>query len=865
MADTILPVQLNKGLDLVTPPLLAPEGALIDCLNYELTDVAGYRRIDGYERFDGYPNGDINEYFRITITAVNPLEQDLIIPGSVIQRVSDVATTDIGAVVGGPDVGNVYDFITFGSILNFSVGAPSKLLLEAGGAYLLEASGYILLEGETGGLGSTVQIKTPAGTIVEVTLGLDIVSGRDAVDTLQFLANIRAYSSVLRSLVTRAPGHIAGIHRFEDRVLAAIDAIRMTVSFATGGTPPKEGIRLRHNGTIYRAIKVEFYETTGGSDFYRVFLQPIGTSATVNDSLIEVTTADVDVTTWIVSVSGSGQLTTSITNYAWVGYYNTTATSTSRGFTPLPSSAMFSFDAGTYTGELLNPPVTLDDANPPSDAYYLVGGDGTVLRVRLTKVVRQDGTWATGVATGEAQVTVLDVIAGTRDYPKDNDVLHAVYPTTGTSAVLTVNGNPTYSAVAGTRALLARDTRYIWDTYNFYGQSATLSAYGVTGAGQAFWANEHGYGNIPTGVTVGGDIPKYISFHSGKLALGFARGSVLLSVVGEPYNFNGFDGALEIATGDDITGLLELPGETLAVFGKRAIRKITGISDVDTILGTIAAGSSCFDYTAALIGQEAVYCGVQGITSLQQSAAYGDFQGERISDPVSTWLRPKIVGTISNIESGGVALAYPVRSKNQYRLVLNTGEIVVATLTADGWKVMFSDHSIGNSTRIPFAWSSSIDDVGQEHIYVRWDVAGLEDLAFEVDKGWGFDGQYFDHYFDLAHTFNKHGSQFMGVEKVRMHGQGYGVATLNVKSSGIEDNFDQEYHDAVQDISMPPVPYTFYDRMKPVTSIIDQANWGIGIKLRIGNTTPEGSAQTEPPHMCQVLVLHLRTEGAGDN
>jgi hypothetical protein len=104
----------------------------------------------------------------------------------------------------------------------------------------------------------------------------------------------------------------------------------------------------------------------------------------------------------------------------------------------------------------------------------------------------------------------------------------------------------------------------------------------------------------------------------------------------------------------------------------------------------------------------------------------------------------------------------------------------------------------------------------------------------------------------------------MGIEKIRLYGQGYGVATINVKSSGIEEDFDQAYHGTIQDISMPATPVVLYTRMKPVTSIIDQANWGLGIKLRFVNTTPENDSATEPSHICQVLVLHLRTEGALD-
>ena len=145
-----------------------------------------------------------------------------------------------------------------------------------------------------------------------------------------------------------------------------------------------------------------------------------------------------------------------------------------------------------------------------------------------------------------------------------------------------------------------------------------------------------------------------------------------------------------------------------------------------------------------------------------------------------------------------------------------------------------------------------------------WDDPSLRTRILELDTGWGFDGRVFKHYFDLCHLFGNGAATNIGVEKCRLYGQGYGVATLDIKSSGVEDNFLQEYHDAVQDISMPATPDVLYTEMKPVTSIIDQANWGLGIKLRIQGSNAENSTLTEPSHICQVLVLHMRTQGAVD-
>lgn len=860
MADSILPVALNQGLDLVTPPLMIEHGALIGCLNYEMTDTAGYKRVDGYERYDGYPTGAVYEFYRVQINAVNPVDQALIVPGVIISRIGDgLPKKDIGVVVGGPFTGNYYDIVPLMSTDAF-VTEEDLLLLQSGGFLLLQSElGVLRLQGDSTTLGDSFIITSLMGVQVDVTIGGAPAPGKSlGLTPIEYIDALREYSAVLRSFVDEAPTPIAGLYWFEDRLYGAVNALGITIVTPVGGPYPPLGVRLRWNGTIYRLVDRRLLGT-GGADTVRLYMYPIGSSGTIDDNLVQVNTAGTTSTTWRTSVSTTGDPDSENSYTAVMGYFNNPDVSSTRGFTYLTPAPQFQFDAGSYPAPAITPPLTLNT----NRFYWITNPDGTVLKVKLTEVVLESGVFASNNAVGRAQVEIVEQIAGTRDWIIDNDQLHDEYPTAG-SPVLVVNGAPSYPVLAGTLALEAANTRYVWDAFNFYGQTATMSMYGATGASRAFWATTTGYGNIKTQNDPALDMPKYLAFHSARLALAYAGGSVVLSVVGEPYNYNGLDGAVEIATGDDVTGLVDLPGETLAVFGRRAIRKITGTTDADITLGTLAANSPCFDYTACLVGADAVYTGVHGITTLQQSSAYGDFVGSRLSNSIANWLRPKLVGTGSSFEAGGVAMAYVVRSKSQYRLVLSTGEIVCVTFTADGPKCTFMNHGLTNEIRIPFAWTSEIDLNGHEQVFARWNVTTLKRQAYQLESGWGYDGRTFNHRFDSAHTFNNNGSMFMGVEKVRMYGQGYGVATLNVKSSGIETDFDQAYHDRIQDISMPADPVLLYNQMQPVTSIIDQSNWGLGIKLRIQNTTPENTGLTEPSHICQVLVLHLRTEGALD-
>lgn len=867
MADSISVVSLNKGLDQVSPPLAAEQGSLLDCLNYEMTDTAGYRRIDGYERYDGYPNGAIYEYYAVAITAVNPLDQASIIPGAVISRTgTSTPSVDIGVVLStATDVAGTYyyDIAPFGSVDQFTL-TEEFLLLSDGDSFmeLSDGEGLLSVLGEGSDLGDTFTI-TVNGSTFEVTIDSSPVAGRDTATADEYLTNLRAYSSVLRGLVQDMPTPIAGVYWFEDRLLASINLLEVTITVPTGNDPPDEGVLLRWNGTVYRNLKSELV-TVDVVDTYLLHLAVVETTATVDDDLVEVAVGGVAVATWLAAVTTDGLPSTADSTYAQLVYCNNPNISSTRGYTYLPVGSEFTFNLGSYSGTL-TPSLTLADGDDPEDAYYIVGDAGaTVLKVRLTKVIQQSGTWSAGDAEGTGQLIVIETETGTRDYIINGDELHSEYPTTGTSRILTINTDPTMSLLAGTGSLDSAGTKYVWSTHNFYGQAATLSAYGATGCGRAFWANENGYGNIVAVTDESLDKPKYVEFHVGKLALGYSKGSVLLSVVGEPHNFEGSQGALEIATGDTITGLVSLPGDTLAVFGRRSIRKITGSTDADTLLGTIASRSSCFDYTACSIGQDTVFTGVNGITTLQQTAAYGDFKGLTISDSISTWLRPKLVRNRPGFEVGGVVCAFPVRSKSQYRLVLESGEVVVATFTSEGPRITLSRWGLTGSTRIPYAWSSEVSADGLERMHVVWDESTLRTRILELDTGWGFDGRVFQHYFDLCHMFVSGAAVNIGVEKCRLYGQGYGVATLDIKSSGIESDFFQDYHDTVQDISMPATPEVLYTQMRPVTSIIDQANWGLGIKLRVQGSNAENSTLTEPSHICQVLVLHMRTQGAVD-
>lgn len=861
MSLTIVPVPLNVGLNTVQPALLAEQGSLIDVLNYELTDSTGYKRIDGYERYDGFPDGYITGYSRVEMTANDPLEQALLVPNTIIYRQgTDIEPLAIGVIVGGPFDDTFYDVYPLRSEQSFVYNEQFLLYVDGESFVQLQSEdGLLRIIGEPDPLGDTFSALTPSGQSVDLFVTGTLQEGGILVTADEYLTNLRAYSEVLRGAVLPAPGAVAGLWWLDDRLLVAVNTLTASIIEPEIDPAPLVNRLYRWNGMIYRAARIEGTNNGVGEVEYQFILIPVRESTTVNDNLEEVTSADVFVKTWATDLSTTGNPNFDDNQYATLGYMNNHHISAVRGFTYLPASWSASYELGNHTSAF-GPPKTFGE----DDTYYLTGTDGTVMKVRLAYTAQSGGTFTGGDSVGRVEFVFVEQIAGDRDYPIDGDELHSEYPTTVNSRVLTLSSDGEANLLAGTGALDDYGTRYQWITANFYGNRAGRSAYGATGAGPAFWANTTGYGLLPTGVTADLDRPKYLSFHSGRLALGFEQGSVVLSVLGEPSNYNGEDGALEIATGDSITGLLDMPGETLAVFGQRSIRKITGTADANMVLGTISGNSGAFDYSAVLVGQEAVFTGVNGISALTQTAAYGDFAGQRMSDPIANWLRVKLANKSALTSKGNVVMAYPVRSKNQYRLVLTTGEVVILTLTSEGPRLTRANYAMTGQVLVPYAWSSATDTNGQERIHVAWTQLTRTSEVVEMEHGWGFNGQVFRHYFDTAHVFSNNGASFSKIEKVRLFGQGYGVATLGINSSGIEEDFDQPYHTRSQDISIPKFLESLQDTMRPVTSVANIANYGLGIKLRFEGTMLEGSNLTEPAHICQALVLHMKTEGARD-
>lgn len=323
--------------------------------------------------------------------------------------------------------------------------------------------------------------------------------------------------------------------------------------------------------------------------------------------------------------------------------------------------------------------------------YYFASPDKTkCIKGTLVASYVYDGDFRTGDATGVLELLPeLTVMDGTQTWIGDEEggqtwTIHSAYPPTDDNYIgdvaareqddsvgMTYNGLPIQQAIVDNRS------RYEMITTNFYGDVNLDSIYGVTGLPRAFAYNGRFFHRIYTQPDPEKDKPRHVAHHHEHLALGFEEGRVDISVVGEPYNFNGSEGASSWTIGDPVVGLLPLSGTILGVFCKKSVWGISGTTVDNFATQVIAPNVGAIEYTITDMGFP-VYANAYGVYTLAQAQEYGDYLGSPMSQDVSPWLRPRLVKRYTSDKE--VVVAWPVRSKNQYRLAFADGYVISMTL-----------------------------------------------------------------------------------------------------------------------------------------------------------------------------------------
>lgn len=508
------------------------------------------------------------------------------------------------------------------------------------------------------------------------------------------------------------------------------------------------------------------------------------------------------------------------------------------------------------------------------------------------------GTFPNGTAEGVLHIYDLTPEgAAVRQHINANDEIRTG-PGGGGNLLANVNGAVQFATLPSLQNIVEEESRYQMITANYYANEAWDAIYGVSGAGRAWVYDQQYFRYIYTGLGDDLDKPRHIEFHIYHLALGYKSGSIFLSVVGEPEDFSGVNGAFETSTGDRITGLLSLPGGTLGIGCQRSIWGLQGQRLQDFGLQTLRPYEGCIEYTFVDMGFP-IYCSNAGISIFNNTPAYGDFIGDKISYDVYPFLYPRLYKNATrgvNQRSVGIVFAMPIRRKNQYLIFFQDGYVLCMTQATRQSKPSFTfrryripvlaDDETESPSQyvVPIAHTVENDSLGRERVFVshynpevtQSNFNGQLLFPFELDKGWSFANRFidwnFETNFNFASNVNKSPNDLKIDRKLKMYGLSYGISHLSAAVSGTfntPDNF-------LYDLSLPPpvpangVQKTFQEDLEPYSSnTASIAQRGEFISVKIKNTSPKFTSDSVPirrvlpPVVCQVLLQQFDSAREG--
>ncbi len=349
--------------------------------------------------------------------------------------------------------------------------------------------------------------------------------------------------------------------------------------------------------------------------------------------------------------------------------------------------------------------------------YFVLGGpyeiqqgdvivgsqSGATAKVRRIST-NPDGVWADKKASG---VLVLDLVTGIFG----DEVLN-VGPHLG---IARITDEPI-------TAVWPLGGRYEFDVFNFYGSTGTERAYGANGVGPAFEFDGNSITPILSGME--DDRPFLVRAHKYHLFLGFPRGSLQHSRLGEPTVFDARLGAAEIGLGRELTSLTPNASNVLLVTTDTSIAALTGNDASDWQLEGLSDEAGAKRFTSQRIGQ-VIYLDNRGVRNIAATAAYGNFEIGTYTSLISAELERKRLSAVVPVAS------CVVKRKDQYLLFFSDGTGISIYFGRKKPEAMLFEY--------PFVVSCLyvVEVDGVERVF-----AGAEDgYCYELNKGTSFDGQ----------------------------------------------------------------------------------------------------------------------------
>ena len=348
-----------------------------------------------------------------------------------------------------------------------------------------------------------------------------------------------------------------------------------------------------------------------------------------------------------------------------------------------------------------------------------------------------------------------------RDAPDGGGTLIAIFSSQMTAATL-----PSRASMDRVRK------RFEIITANYYANADWVAMYGVDGVGPAWQYDGYYFYNVFTALPVTEDTPSHICYHRNYNILGYENGQCIVSFPGQPTNFDPVAGSTLYPFGDRITGLLSLNGTALGVLCESSIHALAGdiltaTDNNNAVSQVISPYSGAIEYCVIDAGGTPLFADYRGISTIDATDKYGDFENGRVSYQITPFLSNRVNERFSYQASGSALLfAYAAKNKNQARFVFEDGVVLTCGLPTGDRGFEFTKQQYVDSanldTMVPVAICTGTTKGGRDVIFGTFELKPFDETntveptnndrevyVYAMDKGNRFDLAPIQHFVRL--------------------------------------------------------------------------------------------------------------------
>ena len=264
------------------------------------------------------------------------------------------------------------------------------------------------------------------------------------------------------------------------------------------------------------------------------------------------------------------------------------------------------------------------------------------------------------------------------------------------------------------------------------------------------------------------DKPFFSKAHKNHMLYAYPGGQLLTSDIGDPL----VAGATSdlFGTGDEITGLLKLKTDNLAIYCRNRIYILSGSSQLDWNLDMYSSVGGAILDTAAEVAGVGIHIDEGGVKSLQATQMYGNYEPSTLSREVA--------GYVTSI-SPTIVACHGHKKSQQYRVYSNTGKVLVCTITTPNALITPEDVSfsiLNYPHKISCAITGEMVDGTEMHLF------GTSDgYVMRESVGTSFDGAVLSSVMRLPFNNFKAASNKKRFRKLVMELTAPETVTLNFK------------------------------------------------------------------------------------